>query len=125
MSRIRSANTSLELKVRKYLSSRGYRYRLHYPLRGRPDIAFPRQKVAVFVNGCFWHLHGCRLSPVPKTRTAFWREKLEGNRERDKKTLARLKAEGWRPVVLWECGIEKSLPREVRHIERILQARRV
>lgn len=90
MSRIRSSDTSIELAVRRCLFSWGFRYRLKYPLPGKPDIVFPGRRIAVFVNGCFWHMHGCRLSKMPSTRTDFWKDKLERNRERDAEVSALL-----------------------------------
>jgi DNA mismatch endonuclease (patch repair protein) len=117
MSRVRGKNTTPELVVRKLISSLGYRYRLHgRSLPGRPDIVFPSRKVAVFVHGCYWHRHtcfnGCRL---PKSRLDFWRTKLEGNKARDRRNLRKLKALGWRVLVVWECQL-KDLPRLSRRV---------
>jgi DNA mismatch endonuclease (patch repair protein) len=109
MSRIRSHDTSIELAVRRYLYSRGYRYRLHSKLAGRPDLVFPRYRIAVFVNGCFWHMHGCRLSAIPSTRRDFWIRKLEGNRTRDAVNLKKLSEMGWTAVTLWECELEVNI----------------
>lgn len=109
MSRIRSHDTSIELAVRRYLHSQGFRYRLHSKLAGRPDLVFPRYRIAVFVNGCFWHMHGCRLSAIPSTRRDFWIRKLEGNRERDSLNLERLREIGWTDVTIWECNIRKDV----------------
>ena len=103
MSRIRSADTSLELKVRRYLYAEGYRYRTGFRLRGRPDIVFPGRKIAVFVNGCFWHMHGCRLSTIPSTRRNFWSAKLTGNKMRDMKNVVMLEKDNWNVVTIWEC----------------------
>lgn len=109
MSRIRGSDTSIELAVRKYLFSMGFRYRLNYPLPGKPDIVFPGKKTAVFVNGCFWHMHGCRLSTVPKTRRDFWEAKLKSNMERDIRVDAILANMNWRVVRIWECAIESGI----------------
>ena len=77
MAKVRSKNTLLELRVRKELYARGYRYRLHYNLPGKPDIAFVKKKIAVFINGCFWHQHGCKKSKLPESNKEFWQSKLE------------------------------------------------
>src|SRR5437868_14589153 len=86
MSRIREKNTSPELMVRKFLTSKGLRYRLHSSkVFGKPDIIFPSKHIAVFIHGCFWHQHGCKNSTVPKSNTDFWVQKLRSNVVRDKK----------------------------------------
>lgn len=108
MSKIRSSDTALELKVRRYLFSNGFRYRIHYKLPGKPDIVFPKAKIAVFVNGCFWHIHGCKLSKIPATNTCFWKQKLSGNKQRDAEVTAALSEFGWKVIHLWECEIEEN-----------------
>src|SRR4051812_22389850 len=97
MSRVGSKHTRPELVVRRLLHSQGYRFRLHEKsLPGQPDIVFTKRKTAVFVHGCFWHMHtGCKGSRVPKTRAAYWRTKLEGNRERDRLHEKKLRGMGW------------------------------
>ena len=109
MSRIRSSDTALEIKIRRYLYSRNIRYRLSYPVSGKPDITFPRQRTAVFIDGCFWHMHGCSLSVIPKTSSEFWKNKLEKNRQRDETVTMELETQGWKVVRIWECEIEKNL----------------
>ena len=108
MSRIRGKNTKPELIVRKYLFSRGYRYRLNQKnLPGSPDIVMRKYKTVIFINGCFWHAHeGCRYFVIPKTRVEFWTSKFEKNRERDEKNYAQLHALGWNVVVIWECQLK-------------------
>lgn len=113
MSRIRSNNTSIEIAVRKNLYSKGYRYRLNYPLFGKPDLVFPNMKIAVFVNGCFWHSHGCKLSTMPSTNTEFWKKKLGSSKERDAVVERKLIAEGWIVERIWECEIENDLEQAV------------
>lgn len=108
MSRIRSKHTKPEITVRKILSSKGYRYRLHYKISGRPDIVFIRQKIAVFVQGCFWHGHTCIDGHIPKTNSAFWKNKIKTNQMRDKKSAQILKKLEWKVFVLHECEIEKK-----------------
>ena len=114
MSGIQGKNTKPELLVRKYLHGRGLRFRLHAKeLPGKPDLVFPKYKVAVFVHGCFWHQHlGCKYAYVPQSNAAFWREKLQSNNERDKIKATALKKLGWRVLVIWECSLnDKSLAR--------------
>ena len=89
----------------------GYRFRLHKrDLPGNPDIVLPRYKIALFVNGCFWHRHeGCKHSTIPKTRTEFWIEKFRGNVDRDKFNQAKLISMGWTPLIIWECETKKNV----------------
>lgn len=115
MAAIRAKNTRPEIAVRRFLHRAGYRFRLHRAdLPGRPDIVLPKHRVAVFVHGCFWHWHGCQFSVWPKTRAAFWRNKLLGNVERDRRHMAELKKLGWRAIVIWECELTpKALERKL------------
>lgn len=108
MSRIKSADTGPERSVRKFLYKNGFRYRINYHITGKPDIVFPGKRIAVFVNGCFWHRHGCRNSVMPKTNRVFWRKKLSANVSRDKKVEKILKKEGWSVYRIWECELEKK-----------------
>lgn len=107
MSKICSKNTAPEKLVRSYLHKLGYRYRLHRrDLPGKPDIVFPRNRIALFVNGCFWH--GCRKcneAHIPKTNSRFWKEKIERNIIRDKNKRNELKKAGWKVGTVWECEL--------------------
>lgn len=107
MGLIRSQNTRPELLVRRLLHRLGYRYRLHRrDLPGTPDLAFPRERKAVFVHGCFWHRHSlktCKLARLPKSRLDFWATKLNGNRIRDQRKEEELRNLGWEVLVVWEC----------------------
>ena len=106
MSRVRAKNTRPELAVRRLLHSAGFRYRLHrLDLPGRPDVALPRYRAAVFVHGCFWHGHNCSLFRVPATRTEFWSAKIEANRRRDASAVTALAEAGWRSLWVWECAL--------------------
>ncbi len=106
MSGIRGANTKPELLVRKALHARGFRFRLHKKnLAGKPDLVLSKYKTVIFVNGCFWHAHQCKLFNWPKFNTEFWRKKITGNKERDRKSTARLLEDGWRVIVVWECAL--------------------
>jgi len=106
MKGIRSEDTKPEIVVRKALFAAGLRFRLHRrDLPGIPDIVLSRQKVAIFVHGCFWHVHaGCKNARLPSTRQAFWHQKLGRNVERDKESVAALLAMGWRVMIIWECA---------------------
>ena len=105
MGKIKAKNTKPELIVRKFLFSNGIRYRIHFPLKGKPDLAFPNKKVALFVNGCFWHGHGCKTDHKPKSNIEFWEMKIKKNMERDEASKRNLESEGWNAMTLWECEI--------------------
>lgn len=109
MSRVRGRDTKPEFVVRRLLHRLGFRYRLHSgDLPGRPDIVLPKWKVVVFVNGCFWHGHGCRLFKWPATREEFWRDKIGRNMERDAEVRRKLDELGWRVADVWECSVKGS-----------------
>ena len=109
MSSVRATNTQPELEVRRRLFSMGFRYRLHRrDLPGVPDLVFPKYHAVVFIHGCFWHYHGCRRSSVPRSRTAWWKQKLEENRRRDSEVVSRLRNLGWRVLIIWECSFRKG-----------------
>jgi DNA mismatch endonuclease (patch repair protein) len=110
MSGIRGTNTKPEMIVRKLLHSAGFRYRLHSrELPGRPDIVLRKHKTVIFVHGCFWHGHeNCALFRLPKSRTAFWENKILGNIERDGLLLETLERSGWRVAIIWECALKGS-----------------
>jgi DNA mismatch endonuclease, patch repair protein len=110
MSRIRSTNTKPELLVRKFLFSHGYRYTLHNKkLPARPDIVLPKHRTIIFVHGCFWHGHAnCKYYKVPKTRTDWWLNKISKNKANDAKALKALKKEGWKVMIVWECGLKAA-----------------
>jgi DNA mismatch endonuclease (patch repair protein) len=110
MSAIRSKNTRPELQVRKYLHSRGFRFRVSVrELPGRPDVVLPKWRCAVFVHGCFWHGHpGCRFAYSPKTRPEFWSRKIAANAARDLVAVNSLRNSDWRVVVIWECALRRT-----------------
>lgn len=106
MAAIRGKNTKPETEVRRFLHAQGFRFRLHRKdLPGKPDIVLPKYRAAIFVHGCFWHLHGCKHTVIPKTRTEWWTAKLEGNRARDETNSRRLQQLGWLVITVWECEI--------------------
>ena len=111
MSSNKAKNTKPELKLRKALYADGIRgYRLNWKkVAGKPDIAFPRKKISIFINGCYWHrCPYCEL-PLPKTNTEFWKEKFEKNIKRDKKKEKELLDLGWTVLVFWECKIKTNI----------------
>ncbi|MGM9806235.1 MAG: very short patch repair endonuclease [Candidatus Aphodosoma sp.] len=114
MASIRSKNTKPEILVRKYLFSRGFRYRLNYPrLPGHPDIVLKKYRTVIFVNGCFWHGHeGCPHFAIPKTNTEFWKSKIERNRTRDMAERQEISALGWHCIVVWECQLKPKVRRQ-------------
>jgi DNA mismatch endonuclease (patch repair protein) len=108
MSGIRSRNTKPELALRKGLHAAGFRYRLHGCLPGSPDIVLPRYRAVIFVHGCFWHRHpACSKATTPATRAEFWAGKFASNVERDARTHAALRHQGWRVGVVWECALTR------------------
>ena len=108
MAAIRSRDTKPEMVVRKYLWSRGFRYRVNNPrLPGHPDIVLRKYHTCIFVNGCFWHGHeGCKYYRVPKTNTEFWERKISRNRERDREEQKQLARMGWHCITVWECELK-------------------
>lgn len=108
MSRIKGKNTKPEERVRKYLFSRGFRYRKNVNnLPGKPDIVLPKYRTCIFVNGCFWHKHeGCKYFVWPKNNAEFWEKKINGNAERDLRQHQELQDLGWKVIVVWECELK-------------------
>jgi DNA mismatch endonuclease (patch repair protein) len=107
MSGIRGKDTRPEMLIRRGLHRIGFRYRLHASeLPGRPDLLFPLCRSVIFVHGCFWHGHGCHLFKWPSTRRKFWRDKISRNRVVDRRAMKRLKNDGWRVLVIWECALK-------------------
>lgn len=120
MSANKSRNTKPELVLRKALWEGGFKgYRLHWKKApGRPDICWPGKKIAVFVNGCYWHrCPYCDLS-LPKSNTQWWKEKFEKNVARDQKKVEELEAAGWKVLTVWECEIKKDLEKVVKQVAR-------
>lgn len=111
MSAIKGKNTKPELLVRKFLFSRGFRYRLNHPrLPGHPDIVLRKYRTVIFVNGCFWHGHkNCRYFVIPKTRTEWWLDKINRNIDRDQANILALKKSGWRVITIWECQLKPAI----------------
>ena len=124
MSANRSKDTGPELLLRKELIRNRITGVSYHPknLPGRPDIAFQKKKLAIFVNGCFWHSCPYCRPRVPASHLAFWEKKFLRNKERDKEKARELKKLSWRVLVVWECQIKKSLPRTIKRITNSLQA---
>jgi len=124
MSRIRGKNTGPEMIVRSALHAEGFRYRLHArTVAGRPDVVFPKERVAVFVDGCFWH--GCPSHAVsPWNNRVFWSAKLGRNVERDRETTRELRRDGWCVLRVWEHEVEKSVDSVLRRIVKAVLRRR-
>ena len=122
MSRIKNKDTKIEILVRSFLFSKGFRFRKNdrrYP--GKPDVLLPKFKTAIFVNGCFWHRHlGCKNATMPKTNTDFWAEKLAKNVANDEKHYSALRSAGWIVIVLWECQLEKNFDSTMNNVVSIL-----
>ena len=111
MAKVKNKNTKPEIFLRKLLWHKGFRYRINYKkLPGSPDIYIPKYNAAIFVNGCFWHVHeNCKYSSIPKNNHEFWKNKLEGNVERDKKNYAQLESMGVKVIVVWGCEIKQMM----------------
>lgn len=122
MSANKAKNTTPEILLRKYLWKNGIRgYRLHWKnAPGRPDITFPGRKIAIFVNGCFWHRCPYCNPSLPKSNTDFWEKKFARNKARDKKKIEDLKKLGWRTLVIWECQIKDDIDSCVHAIYQLI-----
>ena len=124
MSANKAKNTKPEITLRKALWSEGYKgYRLNWKRApGRPDIAYPGKKIAIFVNGCYWHrCPKCDL-PLPKTNTEFWEDKFDKNVKRDKKKKDELLSLDWIVLVFWECDIKSNISNSIQKIKKVLDA---
>lgn len=121
MRAIRSKDMKPELAVRRLCHGMGYRYRLHrHDLPGRPDMVFPGRRKVIFVHGCFWHQHTdprCKLAHAPRSNLDYWKPKLARTQERDKTNRAKLEADGWSVLVIWECEVKAAdgLPERIRN----------
>lgn len=123
MSHIRGKDTGIEIKVRKYLFSRGFRYRKNVAdMPGKPDIVLPKYATVIFIHGCYWHRHeGCKNCTTPSTNRAFWLEKFEKNVQNDLKHQRELEAAGWKVLILWECEIEGDFDHLMENLVAQLQ----
>lgn len=115
MSKISGKETKPEILVRKFLFSRGYRFRKNVKeLPGKPDIVLPKYKTAIFVHGCFWHGHLCKRGTLPESNHEFWQEKINKNIERDNRNTSQLKEKGWNVIIVWQCEIRNKNEQDSR-----------
>ena len=121
MASIRATNTRPEMAVRRLIHGLGYRFRLHRrDLPGKPDLVLPRYRAVVFVHGCFWHQHDCRVGGrLPASNQAYWGPKLARNVERDRNARCALRQLGWRVLTIWECQVgQPDLGNQIDHFLR-------
>jgi len=124
MSKISGTETKPEILVRKYLFSKGFRFRKNDKrLPGRPDIVLPKYKTVIFIHGCFWHGHHCKAGKLPETNKDFWENKINSNTERDKKNQHKLEKLGWKIIIIWQCKLKnkKMITKKLKEIEQKIQ----
>lgn len=115
MSKISGKETKPEILVRKFLFSKGFRFRKNVKkLPGKPDIVLPKYKTVIFVHGCFWHGHSCQRGTLPETNHEFWQEKIGKNIERDNRNIFELKEKGWNVIIVWQCEIKDKTNMNIR-----------
>lgn len=115
MSLVKQKNTNIELLVRKFLFSKGFRYKINdSSLPGKPDIVLPKFKTVVFVNGCFWHGHNCHRAKLPNNNLNYWKEKIMRNMTRDNERYQELKELGWYIIIVWQCELKNVKMRDER-----------
>ena len=121
MSKISSKDTKPEILVRKFLFSKGFRYRINVKtLPGKPDIVLPKYKTIIFVNGCFWHGHNCKKGKLPSSNTDFWKEKISNNKSRDAKNSDLLVKLGCKVIITWQCEISK-IDNRIKILNKLLE----
>ncbi len=123
MSQIPAQDTSIEVKVRKYLFAQGFRYRKNVKgLPGKPDIVLPKYRTVVFIHGCFWHRHeNCKRATTPKSRLDYWLPKFDRNVQNDRKHREELEEAGWNVVTIWECEVNKSFDETMEKLTSSIQ----
>jgi DNA mismatch endonuclease (patch repair protein) len=120
MRQVHCRDTSPEIAVRRLVHGLGYRYRLHAAdLPGSPDLAFPARRAVIFIHGCYWHRHGCARATTPSSHVEYWERKFARNVARDRRNASRLRREGWRVAIVWECQI-RDRERLARRLARFL-----
>jgi DNA mismatch endonuclease (patch repair protein) len=122
MAKVKQKDTEPEILVRRYLFSKGFRYRVNVKtLSGSPDIVLPKYRTAIFVHGCFWHGHTCRAGHLPSSNLDYWQAKIKKNVERDQRKIENLKEQGWNVIVVWQCEIKTLKERNLRLSNLITQ----
>lgn len=123
MQNIRGKDTKIEVRVRRALFEKGFRFRKNdnrYP--GKPDVVLPKYKTVIFVNGCYWHRHpGCKYATIPKTNAEFWNKKFQANVENDVKNKTALEAAGWKVITLWECELKSNFEETMQNVEKLIR----
>lgn len=122
MSKISGKETKPEILVRKYLFSKGFRFRKNVKeLPGKPDIVLPKYKTVIFIHGCFWHGHTCKRGKLPQTNHQFWQKKIEKNIERDNHNTNKLEVKGWNIIIIWQCEIRNYSLQKERFDKLVIQ----
>ena len=122
MQSVGQKHTGSEMTVRRFAHAMGFRYSLHRrDLPGKPDLAFPARQKAIFVNGCFWHGHGCPKGRPPKSRSEYWQPKIASNVERDARATEQLTADGWQVLTIWQCEI-RDAPTLMARLRKFLES---
>ncbi len=123
MARVKSKNTSCELRVRRAIHRAGFRFRLYRKdVPGNPDMLLPRYRMAVFVHGCFWHWHGCKRSRMPATNVEYWTSKIGRTMKRDQLNYRNLEALGWEKFIVWECDLSSATNALIARLECLREA---
>ena len=121
MSKISGKNTNPEILVRKFLFSKGFRYRINVKtLPGKPDIVLPKYKTVIFINGCFWHGHNCKKGKLPSSNIDFWKGKISNNKSRDDKNSDLLVKLGWKVIIIWQCEVSK-IDNRIKILNKLLK----
>lgn len=121
MSKISGKNTKPEILVRKFLFSKGFRYRINVKtLPGKPDIVLPKYKTVIFINGCFWHGHNCKKGKLPSSNIDIWKEKISNNKSRDDKNSDLLVKLGWKVIIIWQCEVSK-IDNRIKILNKLLE----
>ena len=122
MTKVSSKDTTPEIIVRKFLFSRGFRFRKNVKeLPGKPDIVLRKYKTIIFINGCFWHGHTCKRASLPKNNHSFWEEKIAKNKIRDIENIQALEEMGWHVIIVWQCELLNIMKRETK-LEEIVNS---